>query len=113
MRSGPSRRAGRRRRTHEVITGWPGGGVGASGQALRYNPATMSLLWVPINVMQALLAALWSLVCAVAAILLSKVTRSPRPGLFIAKSVWSPVLLGIGGVRAPAPRRRGVGPSSL
>ena len=47
---------------------------------LRYNPRTMSLLWLPINVGQAVLAALWSLVCAVAAIVLSKVTRSPRPG---------------------------------
>lgn len=66
---------------------------------LRYNPRTMSLLWLPINIGQAVLAALWSLVCAVAAIVLSKVTRSPRPGLFIAKSVWSPLLLVLGGVR--------------
>lgn len=59
----------------------------------------MSLLWVPINVVQAVCAALWSLVCAISAILLSKVTRSPRPGLFIASRVWSPVILLIGGVR--------------
>lgn len=59
----------------------------------------MSLLWIPINVVQALFVLFWTFWCAIAAIGLSRLARSPRPGLWIAKYVWSPMLLAIWWVR--------------
>ncbi len=59
----------------------------------------MSLVWWPINLLQVVFVALWSLVGFLAALLLSKVAQSPRPGLWYAREIWAPVLLASGWVR--------------
>lgn len=58
----------------------------------------MSLLWLPINLLQIAFVSLWSAGCITVAILASKVARSPRPGLWMARRVWAPVVLAAAGV---------------
>ena len=59
----------------------------------------MSLLWLPINLLQIAFVSLWSAWCIAVAILASKVARSPRPGLWMARRVWAPVVLAAAGAR--------------
>ena len=59
----------------------------------------MSVLWWPINVLQIVLVSLWSAGCIAVAIVASKVARSPRPGLWMARKVWAPVTLVFAGAR--------------
>jgi len=59
----------------------------------------MSLVWWPVNFLQVVFVSLWSLGGFVVALLASKVARSPRPGLWIARQIWAPVLLASGWVR--------------
>jgi 1-acyl-sn-glycerol-3-phosphate acyltransferase len=59
----------------------------------------MSLLWLPINLLQVVFVTLWSLFCVLFALVLSGFGRSQRLGLWVAQSVWSPVLLASGAVR--------------
>ncbi len=58
----------------------------------------MSLLWLPVNLLQIAFVSLWSAGCITVAILASKMARSPRPGLWMARRVWAPVVLAAAGV---------------
>lgn len=58
-----------------------------------------ALLWVGINVLQAVFLAVWSAVWISAALLTLGVTHSRRPGLWLARRVWSPGLLAIAPAR--------------
>ncbi|HYU31161.1 MAG TPA: lysophospholipid acyltransferase family protein [Thermoanaerobaculia bacterium] len=62
----------------------------------------MSVLWLPVNLLQIAVVSLWSAGCIVVAILASKVARSPRPGLWLARRVWAPVTLACAGARLEA-----------
>jgi 1-acyl-sn-glycerol-3-phosphate acyltransferase len=59
----------------------------------------MNLLWLPINLLQAVFAALWSFTCIILALVSSKLAGNPRPGLWVARDLWSPVVLAAGLVR--------------
>jgi hypothetical protein len=58
----------------------------------------MSLLWLPINLLQVIFVTLWSVFCATAGIVLAKVAGNPRPGLWVSRQ-WAPVVLASGWVR--------------
>lgn len=71
----------------------------------------MSFLWWPVNLLQVVLVSLWSAGWIIVAIVASKVARSPRPGLWLARKVWAPGTLAIGGVRLDVRGRERIDPS--
>jgi 1-acyl-sn-glycerol-3-phosphate acyltransferase len=58
-----------------------------------------ALLWTVLNALQWLGVALWTALWTSLAIVAVALTRRPHVGLVLARRVWSPVILGIGGVR--------------
>lgn len=71
----------------------------------------MAFLRLPLNLLQAVFVALWSAGCIVVAIVASKVARSPRPGLWLARKVWAPVVLAAGWFRLDVRGRERIDPS--
>lgn len=59
----------------------------------------MRLLWLLINLLQGVWVVLWTAFWISAALLTRLVTRSPRPGLFLARRIWAPGIL----IAGPAP----------
>lgn len=70
----------------------------------------MSFLWFPVNLAQVIFVTLWSVSCATAGVVLAKVTRNTRPGLWVAR-MWAPVVLAVGWVRLEVEGRERVDPS--
>lgn len=56
-------------------------------------------LWFPVNLIQAVFVALWSAFWIAVSLVASFVTRSRRPGLWLARRIWAPGLLAAGPVR--------------
>lgn len=59
----------------------------------------MRFLWPLINALQALFTAVWTAVWVTVALFTYLLTRSRRPGLFLARRVWAPGMLLAGPVR--------------
>lgn len=53
----------------------------------------MDLIWVLINTVQGVFAALWTALGILVALVVSAAARTRRPGLFLARRVWAPGLL--------------------
>jgi 1-acyl-sn-glycerol-3-phosphate acyltransferase len=70
----------------------------------------MSFLWFPVNLLQVIFVTLWSVFCATAGVVLAKITRDTRPGLWVAR-MWAPVVLAAGWVRLEIEGRERVDPS--
>ncbi len=58
-----------------------------------------SLLWFPINVLQAIFGLLWSMFWILAALVMRVITRGTRIPLIMARRCWAPGLMAVGGVR--------------
>ncbi len=59
----------------------------------------MRFLWPLINVLQMALAGVWTASCITVALIASAVRGRPDPGLALARRVWAPGCLRIGGAR--------------
>lgn len=59
----------------------------------------LRFLWPLLNALQALFTVVWTAVWVTAALFTYLVTRSRRPGLFLARRVWAPGMLLVGPVR--------------
>jgi 1-acyl-sn-glycerol-3-phosphate acyltransferase len=63
------------------------------------GPIVPALGWWLVNVLQAVLGALWSVLWISLALLVSAATRGPRLALAMARRIWAPGMLRIGGMR--------------
>ena len=61
-----------------------------------------NLFWLPVNLLQGLLGCLWSAFCITLALPLRVVTGSTKHSLGMARWMWAPVMLLIGGMRCEA-----------
>jgi 1-acyl-sn-glycerol-3-phosphate acyltransferase len=59
----------------------------------------MRLLWLLINLIQGVWVVLWTVLWITVALVTYLVTRSRRPGLFLARRVWAPGILAAGPAR--------------
>jgi 1-acyl-sn-glycerol-3-phosphate acyltransferase len=71
----------------------------------------MRLLWPLINAFQVALAAVWSAGWISVALIVSAIRGSPAPGLALARRVWGPGILRIGGARLEVRGREALQPS--
>lgn len=67
----------------------------------RSRPAQLvvDLLWIPVNILQAVVAWVWTCACITLALLVRVVTGSTKLPLGMARWMWAPGMLRIGGVR--------------
>jgi len=75
------------------------------------EPVLSRLLWFPVNVLQAVLAALWTAGWITVALAVCAVLRRPGPGLALARRVWAPGILLFGPVRLRVEGRERLDPS--
>src|SRR5262245_30850266 len=59
----------------------------------------MRLLWPFLNLLQGVCTMVWTAFWVTLALLSRVITRSPRPGLLLARRIWAPGVLAIGSVR--------------
>lgn len=59
---------------------------------------SLRLLWAPVNLLQGLAITLWTVLWISAALVVRLLARSPGPPLKMARTIWAPGILAIGGV---------------
>lgn len=77
----------------------------------RTEPVFWQLFWFPINLLQAILVALWTGGGITLTLIAGSVLRRKRLGLTLARRVWAPVLLRFGPVRLQVEGRERLDPS--
>jgi 1-acyl-sn-glycerol-3-phosphate acyltransferase len=75
------------------------------------EPVLSRLLWFPVNVLQAVLAALWTAGWITVALAVCAVLRRQGPGLALARRVWAPGILLFGPARLRVEGRERLDPS--
>jgi len=81
------------------------------GRPPRFVERVCESLWLPVNLLQAVLVTLWTGGGIPVALAVCAVLRRRDPGLFLARRVWAPVLLLFGPVRLRVEGRERLDPS--
>lgn len=75
------------------------------------EPVLARLLWFPVNLLQAVLVAVWTAGWITVALAVCAVLRRQDPGLALARRVWAPGILLLGPVRLRVEGRERLAPS--